>query len=124
MASSKKSASWRDIWSGCEMMSPSPRPLRTVRTSRLVQRLKQSTYLKRRPAAVNLTVAHVVNQPQIDKVICAPVFLRNDMVHMKVLAVIQVLVADRTSALLPLGQLSPATGCPLRFRPSLSPVVL
>jgi hypothetical protein len=35
------------IASGCEVMSPSPRPLRTVHTRRLVQRLKQSTYPKR-----------------------------------------------------------------------------
>ena len=52
---------------------------------------------------MNLTVAHVVNQPQIDKVIRAPVFLRSHMVHMKVLAIIQVLVTGRTSAQLPLG---------------------
>ena len=73
---------------------------------------------------MNLMVARVVYQPQIDKVIRAPVLLRNHMVHMKGLAIIQGLVTDWASTLLSLGQLLPATGCYLRFRPSLSPVVL
>jgi hypothetical protein len=73
---------------------------------------------------VNLTVARVVNQPQIDQVIRAPVFLRNHMVHMKVLAIIQVVVTDGALTLLSLGQLSSPTGRHVRFRPSLSPIVL
>jgi hypothetical protein len=87
-------------------------------------RLKQSTYPKRRPVAVNLTVARVVNQPQIDKVIRAPVLLWNHMMHMKSLAIIQVMVTDGAMTLLSLGQLPSTTGCHVRLCPSLSPVVL
>ena len=73
---------------------------------------------------MNLTVAHVVNQPQIGQVIRAPVFLRKHVVHMKVLAIIQVVVTDWALALLSLGQLPLAMGRHVRFRPSLSPIVL
>jgi len=65
-----------------------------------------------------------MNQLQIDKVLGAPVFLWNHMVHMKVLAIIQVLVTDWTLALLSLGQLSPAPGCQVGFCPPLPPIVL
>jgi hypothetical protein len=73
---------------------------------------------------VNLMMARVVHQPQIGKVIRAPVFLRNHMVHMKGLAIIQVVVTDGALNLLSLGQLPSTTGCHVRFRPSLSPIVL
>ena len=73
---------------------------------------------------MNLTVARVMDQLQIDKVICAPMFLWNHMVHLKVLAIIQVVVTDWTLALLSPGQLSPATGHHVRFGPPLPPIVL
>jgi hypothetical protein len=73
---------------------------------------------------VNLTVARVVHQPQIDKIIRAPVLFRNHMVHMKGLAIIQVMVTDGALTLLSLGQLPSTTGRHVRFRPFLSPVVL
>jgi hypothetical protein len=49
-------------------------------------------------------MARVVHQPQIGKVIRAPVFLRNHMVHMQGLAIIQVVVTDGALTLLSLGQ--------------------
>ena len=73
---------------------------------------------------MNLTVARVVNHPQIDQVIRAPVLLRNHMMHMKLLAIIQVVVTDGALPLLSLGQLPSTTGCQVRFRPSLSPIIL
>lgn len=87
-------------------------------------RLKQSTYPKRRTAAVNLTVARVMNQPSSGEVLLASMLRANHMVHMKCLSMLQVLVTDRTKGLLPLGQLPLATGRDVRFRPPLSPVVL
>ena len=73
---------------------------------------------------MNLTVARVMNQPQIGKVIRAPVFLGNHMVHVKLLAIIQVLVTDGALPLLSLGELPRDAGRHVRFRPSLSPIVL
>ena len=73
---------------------------------------------------MNLMVARVVYQPQIDKVIRAPMFLRNHVVHMKGLAIIQVVVTDGALTLLSVGQLPSTTGRHVRFRPSLSPIVL
>ena len=73
---------------------------------------------------MNLAVAVVMNQPQIREVFCASAFLGNHMMHVKFLAIFQVLVADRADAVLPLDEL-PATkrGHP-RLGSPLLPVVL
>ena len=73
---------------------------------------------------MNLAVARVVNQPQIDKVIRAPVLLWNHMIHVKSSAIIQVVMTNRALTLLSLGQLPSTTGRHVRFCPSLSPVFL
>jgi hypothetical protein len=82
------------------------------------------TYPKRRTAAVKLAVAGVMNQPQIREGVCAPVFLGNPMMHVKFLAIFQVLMAHRTDALLLVDELSATKHRHLEFRSSLSPVVL
>jgi hypothetical protein len=53
---------------------------------------------------VNLAMAGVMNQPHIREVICAPAVLGHHMVDVESLAIFQVLVTDRTEALLPLDE--------------------
>jgi hypothetical protein len=87
-------------------------------------RLKQSTYPKRRTAAVNLAMAGVMHEPQMRESICAPAVLGDHMVDVESLTILQVLMTDGTETLRSLDEV-PATKCrPLRLRPSLSPVVL
>jgi hypothetical protein len=65
-------------------------------------------------------MAGVVHQPQIREGVRAPAFLGNYMMHVEFLAIFQVLVTDRTEALLPLDEW-PATQCGhLWLRSSLS----
>jgi hypothetical protein len=66
----------------------------------------------------------MMNEPQICEVIFPPAFLRNHMVHVKFLAIFQVLMADRTETALPLDKLSVTKRRPLRLRSSLLPVLL
>ena len=66
----------------------------------------------------------MVNQPQIREVIFTPAFLGHHMMNVEFLAIFQVLVADRTDALLPLDELSATKRSHLRFGSSLLPVVL
>ena len=73
---------------------------------------------------MNLAMAVMVNQPQIREVIFAPAFLGHHMMNVEFLAIFQVLVADRTDALLPLDELSATKRGHLRFDSSLLPVVL
>jgi hypothetical protein len=51
--------------------------------------IKQSTYPKRRTAAVKLAVAVMVNQPQIREVIFAPTFLGHHMMDVVPFAIFQ-----------------------------------
>jgi hypothetical protein len=73
---------------------------------------------------VNLAVAVVMNEPQIRKVFFAPALLGNHMMDVEVLAIFQVLVANRADTFLPLDKLSATKRCHLRFRSSVLPVVL
>ena len=73
---------------------------------------------------MNLAVAVIMNQPQIREVIFAPALLGNPMMDMEVLAIFQVLVADRANALLPLDELSTAKRGYLQLGSSLLPVIL
>ena len=87
-------------------------------------RLKQSTYPKRRTAAVNLAMAGVMHEPQIRESVCAPAVLGDPMVDVESLPILQVLMTDGAETLLSLNEV-PATKCRyLWLRPSLSPVVL
>ena len=47
---------------------------------------------------MNLAMAGVMNQPQIREVFCTPTFLGNPMMDVEILAIFQMLVADRASA--------------------------
>ena len=69
-----------DGWTvcACKAQPPQNRAHRSPGT-----RLKQSTYPKRRAGAVNLQVAHAMNQPEIGEVLRAPMFRGNHMVHME-----------------------------------------
>ena len=87
-------------------------------------RLKQSTYPKRRTAAVNLAMAGVMHQPQIREVVFAPTFLGNPMMDMEILTIFQVLMAHRADALLFVDELSATQHRHLGFRSSLSPSTL
>ena len=114
-----------DKWLGKEMILLSPPPRRTVRTSHLVHGSSNlRTYPKRRTAAVNLPVAGVMHQPEIRKVIRAPMMLGHHMVHVDFLPIIKSLVAARTETVLPLGELPRATSRGLCSVPPLAPVVL
>jgi hypothetical protein len=73
---------------------------------------------------VNLTLAIVVHQPEIREVLRATKVLWHGMVRMESLSIVQVLVTDRTTAVLPLGQVPLAMGHSVGPRPSLSPVIL
>ena len=73
---------------------------------------------------MNLVMAVLVNEPQIREVIFAPAFLRNHVMNVEVLAIFQMLVADRADAFLPLDELSATIRCHLRFSSPLLPVVL
>jgi hypothetical protein len=73
---------------------------------------------------VNLTVAIVMHQPEIREVLRAPMGLWHDMVRVERRSIFQVLVTDRTTAVLPLGQVPLAIGHGVGPRPSLSPVIL
>ena len=73
---------------------------------------------------MNLAMAVVMNQPQIREVIVAPALFGNHMMNVEVLAIFQVLVADRTNALLPLDELSVTKRGHLRLGSSLLPVIL
>ena len=73
---------------------------------------------------MNLAMAVVMNQPQIREVIFAPALLGNPMMDMEVLAIFQVLVADRANALLPLDELAATKYGHLGFGSSLFPVIL
>ena len=97
MSLAKRNAGWHGVTrSGCEMMSPSSHLPQNRANGLPRTRFKQSTCPKRCTAAVNLAVAHVMNQPKIDKVIRAPVLFCN---HMMCLAIVQVLVEDGVSNL-------------------------
>ena len=69
-------------------------------------------------------MAVVMNQPQIREVIFAPALFGNHMMNVEVLAIFQVLVAERTDALLPLDELLATKLSHLRFGSSLLPVIL
>ena len=69
-------------------------------------------------------MAVVMNQPQIREVVFAPALLGNHMMDVEFLAIFQVLVADRTDALLPLDELPTTKRGHLRLRSSLLPVIL
>jgi hypothetical protein len=73
---------------------------------------------------VNLAMAVVMNQPQIREVIFAPALFGNHMMNVEVLAIFQVLVADRADALLPLDELPTTKRGHLNLGSSLLPVVL
>ena len=73
---------------------------------------------------MKLTVAVVVYQPEIRKIVHASVLLGNYVVHVQVLAVLQRLVTDGAETLLPPRQLPRATGRGLGSAPPLRPVVL
>lgn len=73
---------------------------------------------------MKLAMAIVMNEPQIREVIFAPACLGHHMMDVEILAIFQVLVADRANALLPLDELSATVCRHLRFGSSLLPVVL
>ena len=73
---------------------------------------------------MNLAMAVVMHQPQIREVIFAPAFLGNHMMHVEFLAIFQVLVTDRTEALLPLDEWPATEFGHLRLGSSLLPVIL
>jgi hypothetical protein len=65
-----------------------------------------------------------MNQPHFREVIRAPAFLGHHMMDVESLAIFQVLVTDRTEAMLPLDEWPPTKFSHLRLGSSLSPVVL
>ena len=73
---------------------------------------------------MNLPVAVLVHQPEIRKVIRAPVILGPHMVHVDLFAIVQSLVATGTETVLPPGELPRATSRGLHSVPPLAPVVL
>jgi hypothetical protein len=73
---------------------------------------------------VKLTVAVVMYEPEIRKIVRAAVFRGNHVVHLQVLAVLQRLVTDGAETLLPPRELPRATGHGLGSAPPLRPVVL
>ena len=81
-------------------------------------------YCERRTDAVNLTVAVRMHESQIREVLRATLVLWHDMVRMESLSIVQVLVTDGTTAVLPLGQAPLAIGQGVGPRSSLSPVMV
>ena len=73
---------------------------------------------------MNLPVAVLMHQPEIRKVIRAPVVLGHHMVHVDFLSIIKSLVAAGTETVLPPGELPRATSRGLHSVPPLAPVVL
>jgi hypothetical protein len=73
---------------------------------------------------VNLTVTMVMHQLEIREVLRATLVLWHDMVRMESRSLFQVLVTDRTTAVLPWGQGPLARGHGVGPGPSLSPVIL
>jgi hypothetical protein len=65
-----------------------------------------------------------MHQPEIRKVIRAPMVLGHHMVHVDFLPIVKSLVAARTETVLPLGELPRATSRGLCSVPPLAPVVL
>ena len=73
---------------------------------------------------MNLAMAGVMHQPHIREVIRAPAFLGHHMMDVESLTIFQVLVTDRTEAMLPLDEWPPTKFGHLRPGSSLSQVVL
>jgi hypothetical protein len=73
---------------------------------------------------MKLAVAVLMHEPQIREGFFAPALLGYHMMDVEVLAVFQVLVANRAGALLPQDKLSATMGRHLWFGSSLLPVVL
>jgi hypothetical protein len=65
-----------------------------------------------------------MHESQIREILRATLVLWHDMVRMENLPVVQVLVTDGTTAVLPLGQVPLAIGQGVGPRSSLSPVIL
>ncbi len=73
---------------------------------------------------MNLAMAVRVNQLQIREVVLPPALLRDHMMHMEVLTIFQMLVANWADALLTLDELSATIRRHLRLGPPLLPVLL
>ena len=69
-------------------------------------------------------MAGVMNQPQIREAVTASAFLGNHVMDVEVLAIFQMLVADRADTLLPLDELPATKRGHLRLGSSLLPVIL
>jgi hypothetical protein len=65
-----------------------------------------------------------MHESQIREVLRATLVLWHDMVRMENRSIVQVLVTDGTTAVLPLGQVPLAIGRGVGALPSLSPVML